>query len=183
MKIKKYKLIILAFCCVTLSSCNVIDNNQSARIKTKINDLKISNNLRSYSECIEDGKSFDNLASNKNSEAESLYNKSAKILYDCDLLIRENSYMIDETERMKNAALSIQNYIKAGNLIQASLNFQDFQDTFDKDLVYKDGSSFVENVKTILSHNSNNSLNKFALTNNSRIVRSELKRLNYWSKN
>ena len=183
MKIKKYKLIISAFCCVILSSCNVIDNNQSARIKTKINDLKISNNLRSYSECIEDGKSFDNLASNENSEAESLYNKSAKILYDCDLLIRENSYMIDETERMKNAALSIQNYIKAGNLIQASLNFQDFQDTFDKDLVYKDGSSFIENVKTILSHNSNNSLNKFALTNNSRIVRSELKRLNYWSKN
>ena len=183
MKIKKYKLMILAICCVTLASCNVIDNNQSARIKTKINDLKISNNLRSYSQCIEDGKSFDNLASNKNSEAESLYNKSAKILYDCDLLIRENSYMIDETERMKNAALSIQNYIKAGNLIQASLNFQDFQDTFDKDLVYKDGSSFIENVKTILSHNSNNSLNKFALTNNSRIVRSELKRLNYWSKN
>ena len=183
MKIKKYKLIILTFCCVTLSSCNVIDNNQSARIKTKINDLKISNNLRSYSECIEDGKSFDNLASNENSEADSLYNKSAKILYDCDLLIRENPYMIDESERMQNAALSIQNYIKAGNLIQASLNFQDFQDTFDKDLVYKDGSSFIENVKTILSHNSNNSLNKFALTNNSRIVRSELKRLNYWSKN
>ncbi len=43
--------------------------------------------------------------------------------------------------------------------------------------------SKIENVKTILSHNSNNSLNKFALTNNSRIVRSELKRLNYWSKN
>ena len=72
MKIKKYKLIILAFCWVTLSSCNVIDNNQSARIKTKINDLKISNNLRSYSECVEDGKSFDNLASNENSEAENI---------------------------------------------------------------------------------------------------------------
>ncbi len=183
MKIKNYKLIIIAFTCATLSACNVIDNNHSARIQTKINDIKISNNLRSYSECIEDGKKFDYLASSKNIEADSLYNKSAKILYDCDLLIRENPYMIDESERMQNAALSIQNYIKAGNLIQASLNFQDFQNTFDKDLVYRDGSSFTENVKTILNHNSANPLKKFALTNNSRLVRSELKRTNYWSKN
>ena len=183
MKIKNYQFLIIAFTCATLSACNVIDNNHSARIQTKINDIKISNNLRSYSECIEDGKNFDSLASSKYSEADSLYNKSAKILYDCDLLIRENPYMIDEGERMKNAALSIQNYIKAGNIIQASLNFQDFQNTFDKDLIYRDGSSFTENVKTILSHNSANLHNKFALTNNSRLVRSELKRADYWSKN
>ena len=183
MKIKYKKIIFLAFSSFALASCNLTMDNKNARIETSIKNVKISSSLRSYGKCIEDGKSFDSLASTKNEGADSLYNKSAKILNDCDFLIQDNPYMVNETERMKNAALSIQNYIKAGNLIQASLNFQDFQDTFDKDLVYKDGSSFIENVKTILSHNSNNSLNKFALTNNSRIVRSELKRLNYWSKN
>jgi len=183
MKIKYKNIIFLAFSSFALASCNLTMDNKNARIETSIKNVKISSSLRSYDQCIEDGKNFDNLASTKNEGADSLYNKSAKILNDCDFLIQDNPYMVNETERMKNAALSIQNYIKAGNLIQASLNFQDFQDTFDKDLVYKDGSSFIENVKTILSHNSNNSLNKFALTNNSRIVRSELKRLNYWSKN
>ena len=90
--------------------------------------------------------------------------------------------MVNETERMKNAALSIQNYIKAGNLVQASLNFKKFQNTFDKDLIYKDGSSFTENVESILSHKDPNVSGTFALINNSKIIRSELKRINYWSK-
>jgi len=52
----------------------------------------------------------------------------------------------------------------------------------EKDLIFKDGSSFIENIETILNHNSPNISGQFALTNNSRVVRSELKRINYWSK-
>ena len=91
--------------------------------------------------------------------------------------------MVSENERMRNLALSIQNYVKAGNLIQASLNFKDFQNSFDKDLTYRDGSSFEENIQTILTHNSPNKSIKFALVNNSRSIRKELERINYWSKN
>lgn len=111
------------------------------------------------------------------------YNKSAKILSDCDLLIKGNSYIINEVERMQNIALSIQNYIKAGNLIQASLNLKDYKNTFEKDLIYMDGSSFIENIETILNHSAPKVSGKFALTNNNRVIRSELKRINYWSKN
>ena len=78
MKIKYHEYILIAITCTALVGCNVTNNKDSARISTKINEIKISNNLRSYSECIEDGKRFDNLASKKNSDADSLYNKSAK---------------------------------------------------------------------------------------------------------
>ena len=90
--------------------------------------------------------------------------------------------MVNENERMRNSALSIQNYIKAGNLVKASLNFKDFQNTFNKDLIYNDGSSFIENIQSLLNHNDSNISDKFALINNSRVIRSELKRINYWSK-
>ena len=181
--IMKYtKLLFTSFLGFALVSCNITNDNKNARIETSIKNLKITNTLRSYNECIDDGKSFDSLAATKNEEALSLYNKSAKILHDCDFIIRDNLYMVEENERMKNSALSIQNYIKAGNLIQASLNFKDFQNNFDKDLTYRDGSSFVENIQTILTHNSPNKSVTFALVNNSRSIRKELKRINYWSK-
>jgi hypothetical protein len=177
------KFILVGITSLSLISCNITDNQQSASIETKLQDIKLSNNIRNYSACIEDGRNFDRLATTKNEEAESLYNKSAKILSDCDLLIKGNPYMINEVERMQNLALSIQNYIKAGNLIQASLNLIDYKNTFQKDLIYKDGSSFIENVETILNHSDPKTSGKFALTNNNRVIRSELKRINYWSKN
>ena len=177
------KFILVGITSLSLISCNIIDNQQSASIETKLQDIKLSNNIRNYTSCIEDGRNFDRIAATKNEEAESLYNKSAKILSDCDLLIKGNPYMINEVERMQNIALSIQNYIKAGNLIQASLNLKDYKNTFEKDLIYMDGSSFIENVETILNHSVPKVSGKFALTNNNRVIRSELKRINYWSKN
>ena len=59
---------------------------------------------------------------------------------------------------------------------------KEFQNTFDKDLTYRDGSSFLVNIQTILTHNSPNKSVTFALVNNSRSIRKELKRINYWSK-
>jgi hypothetical protein len=183
MNIKLKKIIIITLTSCSLISCNIISNNKNARIETSIQNVKISNTLRSYNKCIDDGKSFDLLAASKKEEADSLYNKSAKILNDCDDLIQNNLYVVNETERMKIAALSIQNYIKAGNIIQASMNFQKFQNNFNTDLIYKNGSSFIENVESILVHNDANISGKFALINNSKVIRSELNRINYWSKN
>jgi hypothetical protein len=67
-------------------------------------------------------------------------------------------------------------------LIQASFNLKDFKNTFDKDLTYKDGSSFIENIEAFLAHNDPQKSGGFALANNSRSIRKELKRINYWSK-
>ncbi|MDA1134716.1 MAG: hypothetical protein O2916_00600 [Proteobacteria bacterium] len=143
MNIKYKNLMLITLSSLALVSCNILSDNKSARIETTIKNVKISSSLRSYNNCIEDGKSFDTLAATKGEEADSLYNKSAKILADCDYLIIDNPYMVNENERMKNSALSIQNYIKAGNLIKASINFKDFQNTFNKDLIYISYCSYI----------------------------------------
>ena len=165
---------------LSLMSCNIIDNQQSAFIETKLQDVKLSNDIRNYTSCIEDGRNFDRIAATKNEEADSLYNKRAKILSDCDLLIKGNPYMINEVERMQNIALSIQNYIKAGNLIQASLNLKDYKNTFEKDLIYPDGSSFVENVESILDFSNEKNSLELELTNNNKKIKNELRRAWYW---
>jgi hypothetical protein len=78
MKIKYKNIIFLAFSSFALASCNLTMDNKNARIETSIKNVKISSSLRSYDQCIEDGKSFDSLASTKNEGADSLYNKSEK---------------------------------------------------------------------------------------------------------
>ena len=84
---------------------------------------------------------------------------------------------------MKNFALSIQNFIKAGDIENGKKNLIKFKKIFDKDLTYKDGSSFIENIETLLNYsNPENNLNS-ALINNSKIIKSELRRIQYWSKN
>ena len=111
MKIKYKNIVLLAFSSFALASCNLTMDNKNARIETSIKNVKISSSLRSYDQCIEDGKNFDSLASTKKEGADSLYNKSAKILNDCDFLIQDNPYMVNETERMKMPLLSELNVI------------------------------------------------------------------------
>ena len=168
---------------LTISGCNINNGYKNAKIENAVKNVKVSSTLRSYEQCIVDGKNFDSLAITNKDQAESLYNKSAKILTDCDHLISNNSYLINEEERMKNFALSIQNYLKAGNLINASVNFKSFKNNFHKDLIYPNGSSFTENIESLLSHDDQKPSLQFTLLNNSKIIKSELKRIKYWSKN
>ena len=86
MNIKYKNLVLITLSSLALVSCNILSDNKSARIETSIKNVKISSSLRSYNNCIEDGKSFDALAATKREESDSLYNKSAKILADCDYL-------------------------------------------------------------------------------------------------
>ena len=66
MIIKYTKLIFTGFLGFALASCNITSDNKNARIETSIKNVKITNTLRSYNECIDDGKSFDSLAATKN---------------------------------------------------------------------------------------------------------------------
>ena len=58
MIIKHTKSILIAFLGFALVSCNVTSDNKNARIETSIKNVQITSSLRSYNECIEDGKSF-----------------------------------------------------------------------------------------------------------------------------
>ena len=183
MKILNFITLTFSFASLILASCNITNDYKNAKIETVIENVKQSNSLRTYDECLNDGYEFDNLASSKKDQAISLYNKSAKILTDCDELIEGNSYLVNNEDRMKNFALSIQNFIKAGDIENGKKNLIKFKKIFDKDLTYKDGSSFIENIETLLNYsNPENNLNS-ALINNSKIIKSELRRIQYWSKN
>ena len=55
------KFILVGITSLSLISCNIIDNQQSASIETKLQDIKLSNDIRNYTSCIEDGRNFDRL--------------------------------------------------------------------------------------------------------------------------
>ena len=84
---------------------------------------------------------------------------------------------------MQNYALSIQNYLKAGNLKLASNNLGKFKNKFSKDLIYSDGSSFIENMDTVLDFSNEKNGLDIAIKNSNKKIKSELKRAWYWSKN
>ena len=59
------KFILVGITSLSLISCNIIDNQHSASIETKLEDIKLSNNIRNYTSCIEDGRNFDRIAATK----------------------------------------------------------------------------------------------------------------------
>ena len=183
MKNKYNNFLLTIFSGFLLVSCNITNDYKNTKIETVIENIKVNASLRSYDECIIEGKKFDSLAAINKDKALSLYDKSAKILTDCDYLIQNHTFLINENDRMKNIALSIQNFLKAGNLNNALKNLKEFDNIFDKDLIYADGSSFVENIKSLLNHNNNKKSFDLELINNSKIIKTELKRIKHWSKN
>ena len=78
--------------------------------------------------------------------------------------------------------MSIQNYLKSGRLKVASLKLEDFKNKFDRDLIYSDGSSFIKNTEAILDIANEKKGLDLEMTNSNRKIKSELKRIWYWSK-
>ena len=140
------------------------------------------NSSREYKKCIEEGHFFDKKASQSKDNSLSLYYKSADILSKCELILGDYNTIVSDEERMKNYALSIQNYLKSGRLKVASLKLEDFKNKFDRDLIYSDGSSFIKNTEAILDIANEKKGLDLEMTNSNRKIKSELKRIWYWSK-
>ena len=68
------------------------------------------------------------------------------------------------------------------NLKFASLKLEDFKSKFDRDLIYSDGSSFIKNTEAILDIANEKKGLDLEMTNSNRKIKSELKRIWYWSK-
>ena len=100
----------------------------------------------------------------------------------CDQIIGNYNTIITQDQRMKNYALSIQNYLKSGRLKVASLKLEDFKNKFDRDLIYSDGSSFIKNTEAILDIANEKKGLDLEMNNSNRKIKSELKRIWYWSK-
>ena len=171
---------------LSLTSCKTLTtmvNSDSSSIAHTQQVAKLQNQTREYNSCVSDGLMFDSKAAISKENSQSLYGKSANILSKCDEILGNYNITVNEELRMQNYALSIQNYLKAGNLKLASNNLNKFKNKFSKDLIYSDGSSFIENMDTILDFSNEKNGLDIAIKNSNRKIKSELKRAWYWSKN
>ena len=183
-----YRLIIIAVAGISLASCNMVQTLSQSKqyenkaIENKIASINQGHLTRSYQKCVEDGKEIDALASQNTKNSISLFHKSASILVKCNEILKNQNHFISKEVEMKNFALGIQNFVKSGNLSQASTYLEVFKSKFDKDLMYPDGSSFTSNMELILNYK--NEVNEFnlAMINANPKLKNEIKRAWYWSK-
>ena len=136
--IKRHFLTII-IATFSLTSCNMADTlklsgRDNSAIENKIASLKQAAITRDYQKCVEDGKKIDYLASQDIVNSKSLFYKSANILNKCEEIISNNNHLVNEEKRMKNFALSVQNFLKSGNISQARLKLKTFKNKFNKDL-------------------------------------------------
>ena len=180
--------IILTLGALALTSCQTsfkdygLLNGNSKVISSVQSHQKYLNSTREYERCVDEGHFFDKKASDSKDISISLYSKSAEILSKCDQIVGNYNTIITQDQRMKNYALSIQNYLKSGRLKVASLKLEDFKNKFDRDLIYSDGSSFIKNTEAILDIANEKKGLDLEMTNSNRKIKSELKRIWYWSK-
>ena len=183
---KHFNKFIFLLGALSLTSCKTITsmvNSDNSSIAHTQQAAKLQNQSREYHGCVSDGLMFDSKASTSKDNSQSLYGKSASILSNCDEILGNYNVTVNEELRMQNYALSIQNYLKAGNLKLASNNLDKFKNKFSKDLIYSDGSSFIENMDTVLDFSNEKNGLDIALKNSNKKIKSELKRAWYWSKN
>ena len=187
MKIKINNIIFIIIGALTLTSCQTLNNygflkNENEVINNAQNHQRFLTVSREYKNCINEGMYFNKKASESSDSSISLYSKSADILSKCDQMIGDYNTVVDQEKRLKNNAFAIQNYLKSGRLKVASLKLQEFRERFKRDLIYPDGSSFVENVESILDFSNEKNSLELELTNNNKKIKNELRRAWYWTK-
>ena len=184
---KKGHFLTIIIATLGLTSCNMaetlkLSSRDNSSIENKILLLKQDKITRNYQKCVEDGKKIDYLASQDIVNSKSLFYKSANILNKCEEIISNNNHLVNEEKRMKNFALSVQNFLKSGNISQARLKLKTFKNKFNKDLMYPDGSSFISNIEILVNYQEPKKELNLAMVNANKKIKNELKRAWHWSK-
>ena len=183
----KTRFLIIVSLGISLTSCNMAETMQLSKktnpaIANRVAYINQANLTRNYQKCIDDGRKLDVLASQDLTNSKSLYHKSAQILSKCHSIIINNKHFVTKENEMKNFALGIQNFVKSGNLNKARENLKLFKNTFDKDLMYSDGSSFISNMDLLVNYKEPKGELNLAMINANKKLKNELKRSWYWSK-
>jgi hypothetical protein len=133
-----------------------------------------------YRTCRDEGVDLDRKALASGSAG--TYLASARVLEKCEAKLGPGMVGdITLSERMHAYALSIQNYLKGGDVAKARVNFDKFRAAFrDHDLYYADGTSFTSTMEALLGRTEPWSFGEFANLNVSDSLKSEMRRLHYW---
>ena len=138
--------------------------------------------MRDYRGCIDDALKISDQA--KGSGQSSGYRTSAKIFERCEADLGPEATQLAREERMRNYALGIINYIKAGEIRRAQTNMKKFQKAFNgNDLYLPNGASFIDSVTLLTTKHDDASAPEMAMMNVSSALRAEFNRMHFWKNN
>ena len=138
--------------------------------------------MREWRKCRDEGIELDRQA--KASQSVQRYLASAKLLEKCESSVGPDASGVDGEARMRAYALTVQNYLKGGDIAKARENLDRFHQSFpNADLYYSDGSSFSETMEILLGTSKENGSTQFSLANVNSGLKAELRRVRHWANN
>ncbi|MBT3331930.1 MAG: hypothetical protein HOK21_09740 [Rhodospirillaceae bacterium] len=138
--------------------------------------------MRDYRQCRDDALALDGQAKAEGSPAR--YLASARLIEKCEAEVGPEAAGVAVDERMRTYAVGIQNHFKGGDVARARGNLETFKKTFaGSDLYFADGSSFTESMEMLLGLRDRTAVGEFSVANVSTHMKSELRRVRYWTRN
>ena len=167
-------------CLVVLSACNMATTGDLYEgVVMQQPQYEEIAGMREYRACVDESMLLDQIAQDVNMAAR--YLASARLMEKCENEFNADALNVGKEERLRAGALSVQNYLKGGDVVSAQARLDWLKHEFpNSDLYFEDGSSFIETMDVLLNSDSNSAV---ALANVSSEVRAEVRRISYWRQN
>ena len=137
--------------------------------------------MREYRNCRDDAMDMD--AQARKSGDAGRYIASAGLLEKCESRLSSEASEVGRDERVRSYALSIQNYLKGGDVESAQANLEKLKKAFpDTDLYYPDGSSFIETMEVLLGKKDVREYGRLATLNVNSSLKDEIRRSQHWKR-
>jgi hypothetical protein len=179
---KRLSVPLIALGVLAITACQQTVLTSSTPTTSVIDRANEMQNLLNFDSCLSNGLEQDAQAAASDERGQ--YLASAKTLSSCDSKLRDSASLVATEKRMQAKALTVQNFIKGGDIQAARLALTDFETTFNSaDLMYADGSSFTDTMRALLYRFDDRVSYKLASLNARRKVKDEVRRAWYWQSN
>ena len=179
---KRLSVPLIALSVLGITACQQTVLTSSTPTTSVIDRANEMQNLLNFDSCLSNGLEQDAQAAASDERGQ--YLASAKTLSSCDSKLRDSASLVATERRMQAKALTVQNFIKGGDIQAARLALTDFETSFNSaDLIYADGSSFKDTMRALLYRFDDRVSYKLASLNARRKVKDEVRRAWYWQSN
>jgi hypothetical protein len=179
---KRLSVPLIALGVLGITACQQTVLTSSTPTTSVIDRANEMQNLLNFDSCLSNGLEQDAQAAASDERGQ--YLASAKTLSSCDSKLRDSASLVATERRMQAKALTVQNFIKGGDIQAARLALTEFETSFNSaDLIYADGSSFKDTMRALLYRFDDRVSYKLASLNARRKVKDEVRRAWYWQSN
>ena len=138
--------------------------------------------MQTYRACVDDAVKLDTEARAQGHPGG--YIASARLIEKCEAELGPEAVTVAQEERMRAYALSVLNYLKAGDVRSSRANLETFKRTFaGYDLYLANGASFTDTMELLTGGKSVPNPYEVSLLNVNRDVKAELQRVRFWKHN